>query len=253
MKHGSFFNGIGGFQYAAECVGFENVFSCEIDTYCNTVTKHHYPYCIQHGDITKESFKQYNGQIDIITGGFPCQDASVANWKGQKGISGSRTGLVYHQLRAIKEIKPKYGVFENVSNLLQINGGRDFIEILKEISAMGYNAEWRVIYANEQGAPHKRSRVYMVIYPDSIRLSPDKTFLPYVPKKIKPFHWEFAGKIVQIIRGGTWDNQPPVLLLDDGVSKKLVGRRLKAMGNAIVPQIAMDVFKSIQEYELNYY
>ena len=148
-------------------------------------------------------------------------------------------------LRAIDEIRPNFIVAENVSNILQTNGGKDFGRILDSVAAMGYNAEWRVIHACEKGAPHKRARCFMVIYSDSIRLQEGENFLPYVQEKIESFTWNFARTDVSIFRGGSWKTKPPLLLLDDGLPSKLHQEGIKGYGNAIVPQIAYEIFKSI--------
>jgi DNA (cytosine-5)-methyltransferase 1 len=251
FRHGSLFSGIGGFDLAAEWMGWENVFHCEWNEFGQKVLNYYWPKAESFGDITKTDFTKFYGTVDIISGGFPCQDASNANQSDSRnsGSRGTRTGLVFEMLRTIREIRPKYVVAENVANILKINGGKDFGSILTELASMGYNAEWRVCYASEQGASHKRSRCYMVIYPDSIRLQKGETFIPHVQKKIDPYSWNFAGVTVPIFRGGSWKTEPPVLLVDDGVSSKLYRESIKALGNAVVPQIPYEIFKAIEHYE----
>jgi DNA-cytosine methyltransferase len=248
MKHGSLFSGIGGFDLAAEWMGWENVFHCEFEDYKTEHLKKRFNNAISYGDITKTDFTIHRGQIDILTGGFPCQDASIAKQygKSQQGLQGSRTGLFYEMLRAIQEIKPKFIVAENVANFLKTNGGADIRTVLSELARLGYNAEWRVCRASEIGAPHHRARLYLVGYPQSIRLHEKQTFFSYVDAQASPFTWIAHGTAVQIIRGGAWDSEPPVLCLDDGVSAKLVRRALHGYGNAIVPQIALQLYKAIE-------
>lgn len=108
MKHGSLFSGIGGFDLAAEWMGWENVFHCEIEEYKRIELKKNFPNSKSYDDIAITDFSIYRGKIDILTGGFPCQDASIAkqDGKGQQGIQGERTGLVWHMFRAIEEIAP---------------------------------------------------------------------------------------------------------------------------------------------------
>jgi len=244
MKHASLFSGIGGFDLAAQNVGFENVFHCEINPFCQTILKYYWPNAKTYTDIKQTDFTIWRGQIDILTGGFPCQDASIAG--KQEGLQGERTGLFYEMLRAIREIRPKFIVAENVANITKINNGNDFRIILNELARLGYNAEWRIIHASEVGAPHKRARLYLVAYPNSIRLSPGKSFFSHVREKIEPFSWQPTGTPIQIVRGGAWETEPPILCLDNGVSSKLVSDSIKGYGNAIVPQVAQRIFEAIK-------
>jgi DNA (cytosine-5)-methyltransferase 1 len=186
MTHVSLFSGIGGFDLAAEWMGWENVFHCEWNPFGQKVLKHYWPKAISYEDITKTDFTVHRGNIDILTGGFPCQDASIAKQcgKGQQGLQGSRTGLFFEMVRAIKEIRPKYIVAENVANILKTNGGRDFSAILTELSSMGYNAEWRVCRASEIGAPHHRARLYLVAYSSSIRLQQGQSFFSNYTRRL---------------------------------------------------------------------
>ena len=258
MKHASLFSGIGGFDLAAEWMGWDNVFHCEWEEVPRKILNYYWPNAISYGDITKTDFTVHRGHIDILTGGFPCQDASSAMQygKGQQGLQGSRTGLFYEMCRAIQEIKPKYVVAENVSNILKTNGGEDFSTILSELSAMGYNAEWRVCRASEVGAPHHRARLYLVAYPDSFRLQEGQTFFSNVQETSSQVEWIANGASIQTFRGGRWAGEPPPLCLDDGFPGKILGlsasryRResIKGYGNAIVPQVALQIFKAINQY-----
>lgn len=238
---------------AAERIGWSNAFHCEWIESKQKVLKQHFPNSISYGNIETTDFTIWRNRIDVLTGGFPCQDASIAKQygEGQQGLQGKRTGLFYHMCRAIYEIRPKYVVAENVENILRTNGGRDFAEILTQLARMGYNAEWRVCRASDVGAPHHRSRVYIIAYPNYIRLEKGQTFFSYVHEEASQITWELAGASVQIMGGGAWKNKPPVLCVDDGVSSKLVRESLHGYGNAIVPEIGYRIFKAIQEYETN--
>jgi DNA (cytosine-5)-methyltransferase 1 len=251
MTHGSLFSGIGGFDLAAEWMGWDNVFHCEYEQYKIDKLKQNFPKSISYGDITKTDFTIHRGKISILTGGFPCQDASIAkqDGKGQKGLQGSRTGLFYEMVRAIEEIKPKYIVAENVANFLKTNGGADIRAALTQLARLGYNAEWRICRASEVGAPHHRARLYLVAYPLCFRLQKGETFFSYVAAQTTPFSWRPFGTTIQINRGNTWNNEPPILCVDDGLSSKLVRRQFHGYGNAVVPQVALQIFKAIQEYE----
>lgn len=151
--------------------------------------------------------------------------------------------------RAISEIRPKYIVTENVANILKTNNGKDFTRILTELSRLGYNAEWRVCRASEVGAPHQRARLYLVAYPCSVRLTKRQTFFSNVYEETSQIAWVFNGTAVQILRGGPWKAEPPILCMDDGISNRLVREQIHGYGNAIVPQVALQIFKAIEQYE----
>ena len=153
------FAGIGGFSYAAhELVGgFETTQFVEIDPFCKKVLKKHFPKVPCHDDI--KTFTAYPGQYDVITGGFPCQDISVAGRR--EGITDqSRSGLFYELIRVIRLVRPKFVVMENVAAIL--NNGLDIV--LGELSEAGYDAEWSIISASSLGAAHRRSRWWCVAY-----------------------------------------------------------------------------------------
>jgi DNA (cytosine-5)-methyltransferase 1 len=259
MNHGSLFTGIGGFDLAAEWMGWENIFHCEWNEFGQKVLNHYGSKAECFTDITKSDFTKYANRIDVLTGGFPCQDASIAkqHGEGQQGLQGERTGLFYEMCRAIREIKPKFVVAENVSNLLEVNGGADFRSILTELARMGYNAEWRTCYASEVGSPTKRKRLYIVAYPMHIRLQKGQTFFSYVYQEASQIGWQFAGTTIQTFRGGYWTSEPPAICVVNGVPNKLPGfsdsqwrkEQLKAYGNAVIPQIAFQIFKAIQLYK----
>jgi len=153
------FAGIGGFSYAAhELVGgFETTQFVEIDPFCQKVLKKHFPKVPCHDDI--KTFTAYPGQYDVITGGFPCQDISVAGRR--EGITDqSRSSLFYDLIRVIRLVRPKFVVMENVAAIL--NNGLDIV--LGELSEAGYDAEWSIISASSLGASHRRSRWWCVAY-----------------------------------------------------------------------------------------
>ncbi|MGV3695524.1 DNA cytosine methyltransferase [Flavobacterium sp.] len=251
MRHISLFSGIGGFDLAAEWMGWQNVAHCEFEEYKRQRLKIRFPNSISYGDIENTDFSVHRGDIDILTGGFPCQDASIAkqDGKGQQGLQGERTGLFFEFCRAIDESRPNYVVAENVANILKTNKGEDFSRILTELSTMGYNAEWRVCRASEVGAPHHSARLYLVAYSSSIRLQKDDTFFKYIQEKTLPFTWKPSGTSLQISTGGKWVLcEPPLIRVDHGLSNKLAGQQIHGYGNAIVPEIAFRIFKAIQEY-----
>lgn len=161
------FSGIGGFSLGLERTGgFETVAFCEIEEYPRQVLAKHWPEVPCYHDVTKLTGSEV-GPVDAITGGFPCQDVSLAGKK--KGISsGTRSGLYSHVIRLIGEIRPKYIILENVTNLL--NGpteqrGGWFGAILGDLAKIGYDAEWHVIPSCFVGGWSERSRVWIIAYP----------------------------------------------------------------------------------------
>jgi len=134
MKHGSLFSGIGGFDLAAEWAGWENVFHCEWNPFGQRVLKHHFPKSISYNDITKTDFTIHKGNIEILSGGFPCQPYSTAGLR--KGKEDERH-LWPQMLRAIREIKPSWVVGENVRGLINWGGGLVFDGVQTELEAEG--------------------------------------------------------------------------------------------------------------------
>ena len=158
------FAGIGGFSYAATKLvgGYRTTQFIEIDPFCQKILKKHFPFTPIHDDI--RTFTAIPGQYDVICGGFPCQDISLAG--GREGITEkSRSGLFYELMRVIRLVRPKFVIMENVAAIL--NNGLDIV--LGELSEAGYDAEWSVISASSLGACHRRSRWWLVAYPNSFR------------------------------------------------------------------------------------
>ena len=161
MKLLDLFSGIGGFSLAASWVWqdeLEIAGFCEIDKYAQKVLQKNFPGVPIHEDITKLDGKDFKN-IDLITGGFPCQDISVAG-KGA-GIEGSRSGLWSEMHRIISEVRPRFALIENVP-MLTIRGGTRVIADLAEI---GYDAEWQIVGADDVGAWHRRKRIWICAYP----------------------------------------------------------------------------------------
>jgi DNA (cytosine-5)-methyltransferase 1 len=159
MRHGSLFSGIGGFDLAAEWMGWENIFHCEWNPFGQKVLHHYWPNAIQYNDITKTDFTIHRGSIDILTGGFPCQPYSAA---GKRLGKEDERHLWPEMLRAIREIAPKYVVGENVLGLTNWNGGVVFDEVHSDLESAGYEVQAVVIPAAACNAPHGRDRVWFV-------------------------------------------------------------------------------------------
>ena len=166
MRHGSLFSGIGGFDIAAEWMGWENVFHCEWNDFGQKTLKYYWPNAKSYGDIKQTDFTIYQGQIDVLSGGFPCQPYSV---------SGKRLGkeddrhLWPEMLRAIREIQPRWVVGENVRGIISWGGGLVFDEVQSDLEAEGYEVLPFLLPAVAVDAPHRRDRVWFVAYSKSNR------------------------------------------------------------------------------------
>jgi DNA (cytosine-5)-methyltransferase 1 len=282
MIHGSLFSGIGGFDLAAQWMGWENVFHCEWNEFGQKVLKHHFPKSISYADITKVDFRHHRGDIDIISGGFPCQPYSSA---GKRLGKEDDRHLWPEMLRCIREVQPKWVVGENVLGLVNWSGGLVFHEVQADLEAEGYEVQPYVLPAASVNAPHRRDRVWFVAYrnaPDS-----DHGFSNEQKREIQAGRHTFerGGKrnaanankerlhtsttIRELERerfrrvhqqGQHWKDfptQPPICSGDDGLSDRLDNitfpkwrnESIKAYGNAIVPQVALQIFKAIEQYE----
>ena len=158
------FSGIGGFALAESFFEgqFETKQFVEINPYCQQVLSKNFKGVPIHDNI--KTFTAPRGSFDIATFGFPCQDISVAG--SQSGIGkGTRSGLFYECIRLLREIQPQFAIFENVRNLLSIEEGRVFQEVLFQIAQAGYDAEWSVVSARDVGGCHLRERVWIIAYP----------------------------------------------------------------------------------------
>ncbi len=161
MTHGGLFSGIGGFDLAAEWMGWQNIFHCEINDFSQKVLKYYWPNSISYDDIKQTDFSVHRGTIDILTGGFPCQPYSQAGKR--KGKEDDRH-LWPEMLRAIREIQPRWVVGENVFGLINWSWGMVFNEVQTDLEAEGYEVWPYVLPACAVNAPHKRDRVWFVAH-----------------------------------------------------------------------------------------
>ena len=161
MTHGSLFSGIGGFDLAAEWMGWENKFHCEWNVFGQKVLHHYWPNAEQFTDIKKSNFTKYANRIDILTGGFPCQPYSSA---GKRLGKEDDRHLWPEMLRAIKEIQPRWIVGENVYGLVNWSGGLVFHEVQADLEAEGYEVFPYLLPAVSVNAPHRRDRIWFVAY-----------------------------------------------------------------------------------------
>lgn len=180
MLHISLFSGIGGFDLAAQWMGWTNIVSCEINDFGNKVLEHYWPNAYHHRDVKTLTLEKINEQLGenwrtddvILTGGFPCQPYSSAGKR--KGKEDERH-LWPEMLRVIREIKPKYIVGENVAGLLSWSGGLVFDEVHSDLEASGYEVQAVVIPAAAINAPHGRDRVWFIAHSNSARLQTTRT------------------------------------------------------------------------------
>lgn len=161
MKHGSLFSGIGGFDLAAEWMGWENMFHCEWNQFGQKVLKYYWPNAVSYDDICKTDFTIWNGRIDILTGGFPCQPYSMA---GKRQGTEDARHLWPEMLRAIRECRPTWIVGENVPGLINWSGGLVFEQVCADLEGEGYEVQPIVLPASGVNAPHRRDRVWFVGY-----------------------------------------------------------------------------------------
>lgn len=161
MTHGSLFSGIGGFDLAASWLGWRNIFNCEINPFCRQVLRYHFPESTQIENIIDYDFTQYKNQIDVLSGGFPCQPFSMAGQR--RGTSDDRY-LWPQMLRAIREISPRYVVGENVFGLITMQHGVVFDQVLTDLEDAGYEVQPFLIPACAVNAPHRRERLWIVAH-----------------------------------------------------------------------------------------
>ena len=186
------FAGAGGFTVAGELAGgYETVAFCEIDKYAQKVLAKHWPNVPIFDDVTKLHAQDIDETIDVITGGFPCQDLSAAG-RGAGLGDGTRSGLFREMLRLACEVMEKQGrlpyiIFENVARLLSgpsDSPGEWFGEFLWSLAEVGYDAEWFCITAASIGAPHERERVCVVAYAAEMQCDGSKFDIEYCGKKV---------------------------------------------------------------------
>jgi len=161
----SLFAGVGGFDLAMQRQGVKVVASVEIDKNCNQVLAQHFPDATQFTDVTEVTGKDLinaglTPSTGIITGGFPCQDLSVAGKRA--GLAGARSGLFWEAARIVDEAQSEYFILENVPGLLSSNGGKDFGVVIGTMADLGYSVGWRVLDAQHFGVPQRRRRVFIV-------------------------------------------------------------------------------------------
>src|SRR5581483_12507885 len=159
MTYGSLFTGIGGFDLGNDRAGFECKWQVEKDKDCQRVLSRHWPN-VKRGRLVEEVTLAEYERVDLICGGFPCQDLSVAGQR--KGLAGERSGLWHEFHRIIGEFTPSWCVIENVPGLFSSNGGRDFLTVVRGLAELGYCVAWTVLDSQYAGVAQRRERVFIV-------------------------------------------------------------------------------------------
>jgi DNA (cytosine-5)-methyltransferase 1 len=237
LTFGSLFAGIGGFDLGFERAGMQCKWQVEIDPYCQRVLSQHWPNVRRWDDVrTFPPGPNDEWRVDVICGGFPCQDISNAGLRA--GIDGERSGLWRDYMRIVRMVRPRYVVVENVAALLERGIGR----VLGDLAAGGYDAEWSILPACALGASHTRARLFIVAYANSNRLEGWKR------KRLKSESQPL--QIPALCDSSTrrkWEQLPtPVFCRSvDGISKRV--DRTKGLGNAVVPQVAQWIGERIIE------
>ncbi len=253
------FSGIGGFSLGLERAGMRTVAFCEIEPYARAVLAKHWPDVPCYDDVRTLTADRLNADgivPDVICGGFPCQDISTAG--NGSGLTGERSGLWAEYARLIGEIRPRFVIVENVAALLH----RGLGEVLRDLAEIGYDAEWHCIPASAVGAPHRRDRIWIVVYPNGLRrmggefrpsgdsgpaqfrawlrcslmADADRLWKLQPQGRVKNFRRRFGDS-------SWWDAEPRLGRMAHGVPDGM--DRLKGLGNAVVPQIPQIIGEAI--------
>jgi DNA (cytosine-5)-methyltransferase 1 len=249
------FSGIGGFSLGLERTGgFETVAFCEIEPFCQRVLAKHWPEVPIYDDVRKLTAAKLDGDgvghIDVICGGFPCQDVSTAGKRA--GLAGARSGLWSEYARLVGELRPRYVLVENTPGLLSLGMG----DVLGQLATLRYDAEWESIPLGALGAHHERDRVWILAYPNGEgepprpidgqmaslcgpqgdaaragRAHPEgKPGTPGAPRFSAALAAAYGARGCR-----EWPPEPDVVRVVDGISDRTHGPRIKALGNAVGP------------------
>ena len=261
MRVGSLFSGVGGIEYGFEQQGFKTEWFIENNTYCQKILKKRFPGTKIYGDIEAVDFTKVS-RVDVLTGGFPCQD--ISNAGKRDGIEGSRSSLWKYYFEAIRQIRPRVAFIENVSALTH----RGLHVVLRDLAEIGYDAEWHCISASSIGAPHCRDRIFIIAYPSEngcgqtsnrksqqngqdVANSNKKRFQSGLSsrkkKRLTPLRISCKNEKEHIFRRnkGSWATESRICGVAHGVPNRV--DRIKCLGNAVVPQCAEVFAKAITE------
>jgi DNA (cytosine-5)-methyltransferase 1 len=227
---GSLFSGIGGLELGLERAGLGPVkWQVEIDDYATAVLTKHWPDATRYRDVREVGAHNLE-PVDLICGGFPCQDISSAG--ARAGIEGAKSGLWFEYARIVREVRPRYVIIENVAALLF----RGMERVLGELAACGYDAGWDCLPASAVGAPHRRDRLFIVAHAAHRRCAPRWPATlgqATEPRPPRSRWWLAEPKLDRVVHG------PP-----DRVDRA----RVERLGNAVVPQVAEVIGRAIVEH-----
>jgi DNA (cytosine-5)-methyltransferase 1 len=272
MKVLDLFSGIGGFSLGLERAGMETVAFCEFEPHAQAVLKKHWPDVPIHEDVRTLDATQYRGTVDVVCGGFPCQDLSQAG--NQAGFNGERSSLYLEMLRIISESGCRWAILENVAGLFTGESGKWFAKLLYDLAEIGFDAEWHRISAAYVGAPHHRDRGWIIAYPtlrddgngeqESIKRQKQEpregSSRIKVSANANAQRCERLAKVahhlkqqIELMRSSEAVrerfnlSEPPLCGANDGVPRRL--DRLRRLGNAVVPQIPEAIGRAIMAVE----
>ena len=245
---GSLFSGIGGIDLGLDRAGMDCIFQVERELFPNKVLEKHWPKVEKINDI-KEFKPRKRHRCDVIAGGFPCQDISNAA-NNRKGLEGKRSGLWWEMLRVIESTKPSFVVIENVSSLRK----RGLEEVLRSLAEIGFDAEWRIFRASDFGFAHRRERMFIVAYTNSIDWRHGGHYERFngVGSRCKLNAEARACRdggdvlrwLVQAYKTFNWSaHRPGTSRGIDGIPDRV--DRLRGLGNAVVPDIAEHIGRKI--------
>lgn len=257
LTHGSLFSGIGGFDLAARWAGIVNIFQVEKDLFCNKVLEKNFPNVDRHLDIKEFDGKIYQGSVDIISGGFPCQPFSHAGKK--RGNSDDRY-LWDEMFRVIREVKPEWVLAENVYGLISNNNGMVLEKVLTDLESEGFEVQTFVIPACGKNAPHRRDRTWIIANSESNRNRLQQKGKRVQRNECNSSRWKGVGyqskDRIKTMADLSWERDwidvaSELCGTNDGVSNRLdANKAIKALGNAIVPQIAYEFYLTIVKVHL---
>jgi DNA (cytosine-5)-methyltransferase 1 len=226
---GSLFSGIGGIDLGLERAGMRIIWQIEIDPYCRRVLAKHWPDVPRFADVRAVGAANLE-RVDLVCGGFPCQDISSAGRRA--GITGERSGLWFEFLRIVGEIRPQYVLVENVAALFD----RGIGDVLGGLATIRYDAEWSVVSACSMGAPHTRERVFILSYPAGSRLEGCLPTNKNDHRACRERRSKSTGSDTGNGATNWWASGTNIRRVAPRVSTRV--DRLRGLGNAVVPQVA---------------
>jgi DNA (cytosine-5)-methyltransferase 1 len=247
----SLFAGIGGLELGLERAGMTTVGQVELDPWCRQVLARHWPDVPQHDDVRTAPdwwASTERPTVDVVCGGFPCQD--ISNAGARRGITGPKSSLWGAMAATVRAVRPRYVVIENVAALLV----RGFDVVLADLHELGFDAEWSVLSACAMGAPHTRERLFVLAHANDERAEAGwpqrvRDDEAVARGRVRAQHLHAAPKPRRRQGESHWALEPEMDRMADGLSPELDRRRLFALGNAVVPQVGEHVGRLIVEAE----